>query len=492
LAAKFDLSAILKRRAISSTSTSKEQAVPVPASVQSLLENKHVAYGIASTPFHDEDKRLMWHDQHLRDMHAAKSLILQDAQGRVQVIIAADRLLDLKAVNRKLGRELLATSREDIRKFCASHKLDSIPALPKLAGLLTLVDKHLLDRNELLLDSGNEDQLVRLGREEFEQILTDAIICDISVPLGPLEMEETSSTDSDQILSAVRNFTRLRIKQRLEETLELPPLSDTAQRIIKLRVNPNADISDLAQIVEADPSLAAQVVSWAASPYYSAPGKIKSIHDAIVRVLGFDMVLNLALGLSLGKTMTIPKEGPHGTLPYWQQAVYMSATLEGLVTAIPRDHRPSFGMAYLCGLLHNFGYLILAEVFPPYFHSYCEMADVNPQVNHQAIERHLLGVTREQLASTLMSLWSMPEEIVVGIRQQNNPHFQGEHAVYAKLIFVAQRLLHQNNIGVGPKLEIPQQVFDELHLDPEKAQQTLRNILDSSNDLKHIASSLSS
>src|SRR5690606_16842064 len=424
-------------------------------------------------------------------MGAAKSVLLQDEMGRVQVVIAADSLLDLKAVNRQIGRELRATSQEELAKFCQTHSMQTVPALPKIAGLLTLVDKSLLDRNALLLDSGSEEQLLQLSRAEFQQILEDAIICDISLPLAPLEADDQNTSDIDQILTAVRNLTQLRIKQRLEETLELPPLSDTAQRIIQLRVNPNADISDLAQIVETDPSLAAQVVSWAASPYYSAPGKIKSIHDAIVRVLGFDMVLNLALGLSLGKAMTTPKAGPHGSLPYWQQAVYMAATIEGLVTAIPRDHRPSFGMAYLCGLLHNFGYLILAEVFPPYYHSYCELADANPHVNHQAIERRLLGVTREQLAATLMSLWSMPEEVVVGLRYQNNLEYKGEHAVYAKLIFVAQRLLQHHNIGRGPKLAIPPHIFEELHLDPDKANTTVANIIESSDDLKHIAFELS-
>lgn len=464
--------------------------MPVPSSVQSLLNKQNVHYQVSDVPL-NENERALWHDQHLRTMSAAKSVILQDSNGRVQVIYAADRLLDLKAVNRQLNRELHAAKPEDISKFCLSHNLQSIPALPKLAGLLTLIDRSLVERSELLADSGDDKQLLRFSREEFQQIMDDATICDIAVPLEPLEIDDTSSSDSDQILGAVRNFTQLRIKQRLEETLELPPLSDTAQRIIKLRVNPNADISDLAQIVETDPSLAAQVVSWAASPYYSAPGKIKSIHDAIVRVLGFDMVLNLALGLSLGKAMTIPKEGPHGALPYWQQAVYMAATIEGLVTAIPRDHRPSFGMAYLCGLLHNFGYLIQAEVFPPYFHNYCELADANPHVEHQVIERHLLGITREQLAAALMSLWSMPEEVVVGLRHQANPHYQGEYATYAKLIFVAQRLLHQNNIGRGPKLAIPPQVFEDLHLDPEKAYTTVANIIESSDDLKHIANELS-
>jgi HD-like signal output (HDOD) protein len=148
-------------------------------------------------------------------------------------------------------------------------------------------------------------------------------------------------------------------------------------------------------------------------------------------------------------------------------------------------------MAYLCGLLHNFGYLILAEVFPPYHQAFCELADANPHVPHQAIERHLLGVTREQLAATLMSLWSMPQEVISGLRHQNNPNFMGENNQYAKLIFVAQRLLNQNNIGRGPKLEIPASVFEDLHLDPEKAQQTVQNILESSSDLQHIANELS-
>ena len=463
--------------------------MPVPTSVQSLLSKQNAHYQVAAVPV-DENERSHWHDQHLRNMSAAKSTILQDAHGRVQVIHAADTLLDLKLVNRHLGRELHAASAEDLHKFCVSHNVHSVPALPKVAGLLTLVDRSLVERSELWVDSGDENQLLHFSRDDFRNILEDAQVCDIAIPLAPLERDDTSSSDAEQILGAVRNFTQLRVKQRLEETLELPPLSDTAQRIIKLRVNPNADISDLAQIVETDPSLAAQVVSWAASPYYSAPGKIKSIHDAIVRVLGFDMVLNLALGLSLGKTLTIPKDGPHGVQPYWQQAVYMAATIEGLVTAIPRDHRPSFGMAYLCGLLHNFGYLILAEVFPPYYQAFCQLADANPHVSHQAIERHLLGITREQLASTLMSLWSMPEEVVVGLRHQNNAHFQGEYSQYAKLIFVAQRLLQQQGIGRGPKLPVPQQVFEDLHLDPEKAATTVANIIESSDDLKHIAHEL--
>ncbi|HEY7886159.1 MAG TPA: HDOD domain-containing protein [Cellvibrionaceae bacterium] len=463
--------------------------MPVPTNVQSLLSSQNIQYDIAAAPL-DTEHNVRWHDQHLRNVDAAKSIILQDDVGRVQVVIAADSLLDIAAVNRHLNRNLRAAPADELKQFFATNKYQTVPALPQVAGLLTLVDTQLLEREDLLLDSGDDEQLIHVRKNAFEQTLKDAIVCEISVPLAPLEADDSSVNDSEQITGAITNFTQLRIKQRLEETLELPPLSDTAQRIIKLRVDPDADISDLAQIVETDPSLAAQVVSWAASPYYSAPGKIKSIHDAIVRVLGFDMVLNLALGLALGKTISLPKSGPNGELPYWKNAVYMAATIEGLVTAIPREHRPGFGMAYLTGLLHNFGALIMAEVFPPYYQQFCHLSDANPHTTPQAIERHLLGVTRDQMSSTLMSLWSMPEEVVIGLRHQQNPRYQGEHSAYPKLVFMARQLLRQHDLGAGPKAPIDDALFTELHLNRDKAIATVANIIESADDLEHIASAL--
>jgi HD-like signal output (HDOD) protein/prolyl-tRNA editing enzyme YbaK/EbsC (Cys-tRNA(Pro) deacylase) len=461
--------------------------LPVPASVKQLLEKQNVDYSVSAA---DESHESLLHEQRMRIAGAAKSLIMQDGQGRVQVVTPANCMLDIDLANQQMGRTLRPTTRLELRGFFDKHQLASVPALPKLAGMETLVDSRLMEQETVLLDSGAGD-LIEVAKADFATMVAGAKVADVCIPLPQLEANfQASGSDEEDILDAVKNFTTLRIKQRLEETLELPPLPETAQRIIKLRVDPNADISDLANIVETDPSLAAQVVSWAASPYYSAPGKIKSIHDAIVRVLGFDMVLNLALGLALGKTMSMPKDGPAGATPYWQQAVYTAATVEGLVTAIPRENRPGFGMAYLSGLLHNFGWLVLAEVFPPHFSTICRYMEANTQVPAHLIEQHVLGVTREQLSSWLMRLWNMPEEVVVALRQQSNAQCDMEYGEYAKLLFVAQRLLQQRGIGQGPQLEIPLEVYHQLHLDPEKAQQTVDNILESSDDLDNIAHQL--
>lgn len=460
----------------------------VPTSVAQLLEVQQVTYAVAESR-EQQQYRISGvpHEQYLRHAGAVKSLILQDSDGWVQVLVGADCLFDIHAANQLLSRTLGPLSDTELQTFYDRHHYTSTPALPKLSGMPTLIDQRLLKQPVLLLDSG-ASSLLEISQTDFALMVVGAVVGDISEPVAALETRLNNVRDVEtELLSAVKNFTARRIRQRLEDTLELPALPETAERIIHLRVDPNGDVSDLAQIVERDPSLAAQVVSWAASPYYSAPGKIKSIQDAIVRVLGFDMVLNLALGLALGKTVSLPKDGPHGATSYWRQAAYTAAAMEGLVTATPRDQRPSFGLAYLSGLLHNFGWLVLAEVFPPQFSRICRSLEVNTHIPSSLVEFHILGVTREQIASWLMELWGMPSEVVVALGHQHQSDIQVANGEYARLLFLTQQLLQRRGIGQGTRLGIPDEVYTSLHLDPQKAEQAIDTVMESAADLDNIA-----
>lgn len=293
--------------------------------------------------------------------------------------------------------------------------------------------------------------------------------------------------DRAEITQAVQSFTARRIQQRLEQTIEIPPLPHTAQRIIKLRVMPEATVDDITGVVETDPALAAQVISWAASPYYAAPGKIRSVEDAIVRVLGFDLVINLALGLALGKTLSLPKDHPQQATPYWHQAIYTAAVIEGLTRLIPRERRPEPGLSYLSGLLHNFGYLVLAHVFPPHFSLLCRHLEVNPHLHHSLVEHHLLGITREQIGAWLMRYWGMPVELANALRFQADPNYQGKDFAYANLVCLAVRLLRNRGIGEGPQEPIPQGLFERLEIRPDKAEEAVTRVLNAEAALRALA-----
>jgi HD-like signal output (HDOD) protein len=421
-------------------------------------------------------------------------VLLQDGKGKGQIVLANDSLLDLKALNSLVERNLIPISQSEIAELTAKNKLVQIEFAPAFFMLPTIIDENIASAEfchiEIFDVDGVEIEKIELAelraslRESSYRVR--AISC--AIPAEKLyQGSPNDSADLDLIFNSIRNFTTLRIKQRLEETLEIPPLPQTAHRILALRSNPNANVGDLAEIVETDASLAAQIVSWASSPYYAAPSKIRSVQDAISRVLGFELVSNLAVGMALGNTLSLPKDFPDGFTPYWLQSVYCSTVIEAIVKLIPAEKRPSQGLACLAGLLHNFGYLVLAHIFPPHFSAICRHVEANPAISHVAIDHHLLGVTREQISAWLLQLWNMPKEVCVGIRFQHEPDYQGEHCSYANLILIAMRELRQHGIGDAPPEAVPIAIYQRFDLNPIEVMEVVQKIVAADEELKQIA-----
>ena len=114
---------------------------------------------------------------------------------------------------------------------------------------------------------------------------------------------------------------------------------------------------------------------------------------------------------------------------------------------MPAKMRPNTGTAYLCGLLHNFGYLIMGHVFPPQFALINRHIEANPHINRSLLEKYLIGLTREQVSSLLMQQWRMPEEVVISLRSQHNPNYDGDFSTCANLLYVATRALRGHGFG---------------------------------------------
>lgn len=266
------------------------------------------------------------------------------------------------------------------------------------------------------------------------------------------------------------------IRRRIEQVYELPPMPEMARRVLQLRNNPEASITDLASIVELDPSLAAQVVRYAASPFYAFRGKINSIHDAITRVLGFDMVMNMALGLATGKSFQNPCDGPLGLHAFWRHAVYSATLVQALAKRMPPASRPQPGVVYLAGLLHNFGFLLLGHLFPPEFKLLNKLVAAHPESPVTALEKCVLGMGQAQnllemghaqIGSWLMQSWQMPEEIIITLREHHNPAYAGDHAVFPHLIMVADHVLKGRDIGDAPDAGLPPVSLETIGLEEE-------------------------
>lgn len=462
----------------------------IPSRVQQVLEDWNVKYTLANkSPLYVSSA--VFTMQGMTE-NAAQICVLEDDIGQVQVIFPATSLLDLNALYAATARQLSPVKPEEINKLKQRLQVTELPALPQLTGLDTYVDEALLGQNEISLHLG-ESEWLQVPQNDFQTLISSSRIGHYTaeIPHSRLPGSQWVQTDIVQINRAVKNFTERRIRQRLEETLDMPPLPETAQQIIQLRMDPNAETEQLSRIVERDPGLAAQVISWANSPYYGMSGGISSVKDAVVRVLGFDLVINLALGLALGRTLEVPKQGPTGYTPFWTNSVYTAALMSELVRAMPVKTRPSQGMAYLSGLLSSFGYLILAHVFPPHFRLVNRHVDANPHINRYFIEQHLLGISREQISSCLLKQWGLPEEVCTAIRYQNEPAYAEQHHQLARMLFIVQRMLRTKGIGGGPEAEMPLELMASIQMDEAKALAGLERVIEAEEALQAMARQLS-
>ena len=81
-------------------------------------------------------------------------------------------------------------------------------------------------------------------------------------------------------------------------------------------------------------------------------------------------------------------------------------------------------------------------------------------------------------------------EVSLALRFQNEPYYAGPGYLYANLIFVAMRLLREHGVGNAPLEPIPEELFQRLHLDPEKSKQAIQQVVDASEQINNLAAEL--
>lgn len=414
---------------------------------------------------------------------------LKDEQGVLQAVLARNQIADIHYLQRHLKRpNLTALTAAELTRI---NQQVCAPFIQLQANTPAYIDAQLIKQPHLFLLVDGKKWL-KLARTSFKKLYGEACVLPLGIKIKTQKMI-TPERDLADVNHAIMQFSALRIKQRLNETLDLPPLPETAKRIIELRTDINADTSSLSTAVELDPAMSAQVISWARSPFYGAPkDSIKTVEDAILRVLGFDLVMNLALGLALGKTLSVPKSGVIGYNSFWQQAVMVATLCAELSRSCQLPERPSYGLAYLCGLMHNFGYLILAQVFPPQFQSVGLYLQVNQHVDGTHIEQHLLGMSKEQISALLFQQWQLPDELVVATRQQKNTDFSGTHWQYAALIQLAYQALRRQGYGYGPMGDLNASLLTKLHIKADIVEEKAATLVSQLDAISTIVAALNS
>jgi HD-like signal output (HDOD) protein len=406
---------------------------------------------------------------------------MADERGEVQVLVPEQALLDVSALQAVTGRALRA------RPYLVEEPTSAVPGA---YGLPLVVEESLLDQGKLALATSESGSFVQAKG-------TDLLDPDLSVVSGrfthTIGAEPTSDQRGDdlaQIGVTLSRFTAQRLQERLDQTLHIPPLPEAARRIVALQSDPNFDLADLVRIVETDPSIAARIMGWSNSAFYNPQPPASTIDDAVMRVLGFDTVMSMALGMALGQTLRLPETQVRGLPTFWLEAVFTAAAMEALARQMPRAERPASGLCYLTGLLANFGTLVVGHVFPHQYVTICALQEANRHLPHTFVDQYVLQMPREVLTAALLECWSLPEAVTDAVRFQYLENYQGANATYARLLRLTRKLLGNQGLADQPP-ELPDEPeLTALGLTQESLSAVLRLLNESSAQLDDLAGTM--
>lgn len=201
-------------------------------------------------------------------------------------------------------------------------------------------------------------------------------------------------------------LTRAQFLKRVESAMQAKTLSGVVSQVISLATSPRTELADLAALVSRDTVLATRVLQAANSTAYrSAKRSVTTISDAI-RQVGCSTIRNIAAAVGIFHAM--PETSPDGFNPIrcWQHSFAVAQLCESFATTGGQNS----GVAYLIGLCHDLGEIILHTQFGPEYQQIIEMEKTTGK-SRDELTFQMLGLTHGEVVSTILRCFGLPEAV---------------------------------------------------------------------------------
>ena len=236
-------------------------------------------------------------------------------------------------------------------------------------------------------------------------------------------------------------------REQIRETQDLPPLPVIAEKILLEISKEYADIAQLSSVIEQDPGLLARIIGIANSAYFGCSDKIYTVSDAIIKVLGLNMVKSLALGIVLSNPFRSVQCPEFQMEEYWSNVMHVANLARQLTPYIGLKGVDLNDHVYLCGLLHNMGLLALVHSFPSQMSSVFHKADFNDPKGYCQFQRDAVGMTYIDAGTVLAQRWHLPSEVIAVIEHHLDADYRGKHWELSALVGLSANLVAHDYKG---------------------------------------------
>lgn len=186
--------------------------------------------------------------------------------------------------------------------------------------------------------------------------------------------------------------------------LNTPPT--ILREILELLNDRDVSNKELSELILKDPSLTARIIKTANSSYYGVPREITSINQAVM-VIGLKAVKYFILSISVfNQISSSNKEMVLNQQQLWLHFLEVAVSSRKIAEYI---HYEQPEEAYVAGLLHDIGIVILESCFPEAYKNVVKLISKG----HDMIEAEteIFGLNHQDVAEYVTKKWNMPKRL---------------------------------------------------------------------------------
>lgn len=442
--------------------------------IKTLLYNQDVPYQLV-----DSAKT-----ENLNKVHASISF-LKDTLGIVVAIYNNGHQFDLSTLKALIERpELRFMSLKELDETLQTLKntkfkpfSKNIPSSKGEIGIQLIIDEPMSSQSTVLLVTDNPTERIQVDIWDMQLMIENALIGGIFSHENNNQQRDSGKMNSDLL-------------EQLKTIDQLPVMPTIATNLLKLQSNPDATVDDMVRIIAHDPALTAQILRYANSALFGFSGQIYNLQDAIFRVLGYETVLYMSFGASLGRAFRLPQSGRLSMNTFWKEATYRAALCQQLALRMPANIRPQSSITYITGLLHNIGVVIMGNLFKTEFDWLNKMLTSRPEQSLITTEQNLFGCTHSDIGHYLMKYWNMPEEITIVVGEHHTNHYSGEQETYVWLTQLAGQALSEHDLSDSDDKAISKELCRQLELSEDDVKEALAVVMEENTALDAMADTL--
>lgn len=230
-------------------------------------------------------------------------------------------------------------------------------------------------------------------------------------------------------------MTTLALTDVIRQIRDLPALPVVVMELLGNLDRDDTSISMLADKVSRDQALTAKTLRLANSSFYGMQSKVTTIQQAIA-ILGFNSVRTLVTAAAIIGNFSGSTHASFDVESFWRHSIATALSAK----ALARHLRVNQDYAFMVGLLHDIGRLVLATRSPQQFAEVIVWQAGKDCLMLEA-ERAVLGLDHTTVGRALAEHWKFPLLLQKAIESHHAPDAQ-EPGSLAAVVHVADCMVH--------------------------------------------------